>query len=299
MRGAVTVKIIHLPWENALYVSPCNAPRRGRPENRYAARLAHSPEMLSNNFLFQNKKAKFEKSREGTVKPDAVLREPSQGSRILRREKSISTTQRGPFLVNIQQIPRSKAQKIQKHEFYLFSKISSHLTNINLPFPVKIATLTGLAYDSCSKGGAPSLLDFKGLPGPTGVPRTVPTRFTYAAILLLRGQRSIVAWYFMFSICFLRASLSIPLSTVGSSVRPGRALLLIYGGDERAAVEHPRTGTKAAQLESTRAMHFSAFHSLVFHTRRGLATLVNGNALYEKCMSHLYYSNLASFFHMK
>ena len=40
--------------------------------------------------------------------------------------------------------------------------------------------------------------------------------FTYAAILFDRGQRSIVAWYFMFSICFFSASLSMAATTLGS-----------------------------------------------------------------------------------
>lgn len=43
-------------------------------------------------------------------------------------------------------------------------------------------------------------------------------RSTYAAMLLESGQRSIEAWYFMFSICFFNASLSmvaIVLASIG------------------------------------------------------------------------------------
>ena len=39
---------------------------------------------------------------------------------------------------------------------------------------------------------------------------------TYAAMDFERGQRSIDAWYFMFSICFLRASLSMVASVLAS-----------------------------------------------------------------------------------
>lgn len=41
---------------------------------------------------------------------------------------------------------------------------------------------------------------------------------TYAAMLLERGHRSMDAWYFMFSICFFNASLSMVASTLGSMV---------------------------------------------------------------------------------
>lgn len=41
---------------------------------------------------------------------------------------------------------------------------------------------------------------------------------TYAAMLLERGHRSMDAWYFMFSICFFSASLSMVASTLGSMV---------------------------------------------------------------------------------
>lgn len=41
---------------------------------------------------------------------------------------------------------------------------------------------------------------------------------TYAAMLFDRGHRSIVAWYFIFSICFFNASRSMVASTLGSIV---------------------------------------------------------------------------------
>lgn len=41
---------------------------------------------------------------------------------------------------------------------------------------------------------------------------------TYAAMLFDRGHRSMVAWYFIFSICFFSASLSMLASTLGSMV---------------------------------------------------------------------------------
>lgn len=41
---------------------------------------------------------------------------------------------------------------------------------------------------------------------------------THAAILLDSGHRSMLAWYFMFSICFRSASLSMLASTLGSMV---------------------------------------------------------------------------------
>lgn len=40
--------------------------------------------------------------------------------------------------------------------------------------------------------------------------------WTYAAILFDKGQRSIEAWYFMFSICFFNASRSMVASTLAS-----------------------------------------------------------------------------------
>lgn len=43
-------------------------------------------------------------------------------------------------------------------------------------------------------------------------------RCTYAAMLFDRGHRSIDAWYFIFSICFFNASLSMVASTLGSMV---------------------------------------------------------------------------------
>lgn len=45
---------------------------------------------------------------------------------------------------------------------------------------------------------------------------------THAAMLFDRGQRSIVAWYFIFSICFFNASLSMAATTLGS-ISSGRA----------------------------------------------------------------------------
>lgn len=45
---------------------------------------------------------------------------------------------------------------------------------------------------------------------------------TYAAMLFDSGQRSIDAWYFMFSICFLRASLSMAANVLASIGRGSR-----------------------------------------------------------------------------
>lgn len=47
----------------------------------------------------------------------------------------------------------------------------------------------------------------------------ISIKFTYASMLFERGHRSIVDWYFMFSICFLRASLSIADNTLSSMAK--------------------------------------------------------------------------------
>lgn len=41
---------------------------------------------------------------------------------------------------------------------------------------------------------------------------------TYAVMLFDKGHLSMVAWYFMFSICFFNASLSMVASILGSMV---------------------------------------------------------------------------------
>lgn len=59
-------------------------------------------------------------------------------------------------------------------------------------------------------------------------------RCTYAAMLFDRGHRSMDAWYFMFSICFFSASLSMVASTLGSMVTAAPPLSQIGNGMARA-----------------------------------------------------------------
>ncbi|KYN35633.1 hypothetical protein ALC56_10193 [Trachymyrmex septentrionalis] len=59
-------------------------------------------------------------------------------------------------------------------------------------------------------------------------------RWTYAAMLFDRGHRSMDAWYFIFSICFFSASLSMVASTLGSMVTAAPPLSQIGNGMARA-----------------------------------------------------------------
>lgn len=69
-------------------------------------------------------------------------------------------------------------------------------------------------------------------------------------MLLDSGQRSIVAWYFMFSICFFNASLSMAATTLGSMT--ARAL------PHATCAEHVRTGSVNTALLS---LTFSLSHT--------------------------------------
>ncbi|KYM94851.1 hypothetical protein ALC62_14446 [Cyphomyrmex costatus] len=66
--------------------------------------------------------------------------------------------------------------------------------------------------------------------------RLVP-RCTYAAMLFDRGHRSMDAWYFIFSICFFSASLSMVASTLGSMVTAAPPLSQIENGMARAPTQ--------------------------------------------------------------
>ena len=112
------------------------------------------------------------------------------------------------------------------------------------PIPVKNLEWQGLALVTA----APCFRAPRRPPGAGRGCGAARSGLTYAAMLLLRGQRSMVAWYFMFSICFLRASLSIPLSTVGSSVRPGRALAAYIRGRRARCCGTPTNWNKSGSI---------------------------------------------------
>lgn len=113
--------------------------------------------------------------------------------------------------------------------------------------------------------GRPLFLGPAAAPGGSREGRAWGLGLTYAAMLLLRGQRSMVAWYFMFSICFLRASLSIPLSTVGSSVRPGRALAAYIRGRRARCCGTPTNWNKSRSIRiHARGVRDAPFWSFSF-----------------------------------
>lgn len=84
---------------------------------------------------------------------------------------------------------------------------------------------------------------------------------TYAAMLFERGQRSMEAWYFMFSICFFNASRSIAATTLGSMASPEHTCTRAV---PRAAVTH--THTHIGILVNSSVRSYTYTHRAHTHT---------------------------------